>query len=65
MKINIIIINHEYVSYTNASPRQKAFIYPPELLVFFKFIYIAHFTQWQFKVLYMEEIKIIKRNQNN
>jgi len=23
------------------------------------------YTQWQFKVLYIEEIKIIKRNQNN
>jgi len=29
------------------------------------YLYSTFHTQWQFKVLYMEEIKIIKRNQNN
>jgi len=29
------------------------------------YLYSTFHTQWQCKVLYMEEIKIIKRNQNN
>jgi len=29
------------------------------------YLYSTFHTQWQFKVLYIEEIKIIKRNQNN
>jgi len=28
------------------------------------YLYSTFHTQWKFKVLYMEEIKIIKRNQN-